>query len=138
AVEQDVAGAGVAVAGLADGADVEEGLLIAELVGVVDVLGAEELHGLGEDAGDVGVAVEAVAVDEGEEALHLGLLVDVLGEDVLVGGVAGGAVDEEEAALLLVGAGAFAEELPALLHGLAVGDGELELLAGPVDGAFGG
>ena len=44
AVEQDVAGPPVAVARLADRADVAQGLAAVELVGVVDFLGAEELQ----------------------------------------------------------------------------------------------
>src|SRR5581483_1471596 len=79
AVEQDVAGAPVAVAGLADGADVAQGLAAVEAVGVLDLLGAAEgvqLLGplLGEDAGDVGVSLEAGALDQGEDALHLALV----------------------------------------------------------------
>src|SRR5262245_19737059 len=66
-VEQDVAGARVAVARLADGADVAQRLAAVEVVGVVDLLGAVELvallpHLLDEDAGDVRVALEAVAL----------------------------------------------------------------------------
>ena len=39
---------------------------------------------LGEDAGDVRVSLETVAFDQGEDALHLALVVNVLGKDVFV------------------------------------------------------
>ncbi len=73
-----------------------------------------ELQVLGEDAGDVRVPLEAVALDQGEDALHLALVVDVFGEDVLVERVAGRAVDEEEA-VFAVAPRPLGEELPALL-----------------------
>src|SRR5207253_8536801 len=133
AVEQDVAGPPVAVARLAHRADVAERLALVELVGVIELLGAAELVEvlgdlLGEDAGDVGVALEAVALDQGEDAFHLALVVDVLGEDVLVEGVAGRAVDVE-VAVLAEAARPLGEELPAALAdrpGLA---GAFQLLA---------
>src|SRR5436309_1892599 len=77
------------------------------------------------------------ARDQGEDALHLPLVVDVFGEDVLVEGVAGRAVDEE-LAVLADAAGPLGEELPAALAGLAAVGGGLELVAGPEDGALGG
>ena len=43
------------------------------------------------------VALEAVAFDKREDAFHLALVVDVLGEDVLIERIAGRAVDEEHA-----------------------------------------
>ena len=133
-VEHDVAGAPVAVARLADRADVAERLAAVEAVLVVDLLGAVELVDVlgdlfGEDAGDVRVALEAVFLDQGEDAFHLALVVDVFGEDVLVERVAGGAVDEEEA-VLAEGARPFGEELPALLLGLAALGGRLRAARG--------
>ena len=52
----------------------------------------------------MGVALEAVTLDGPEDALHLALVVDVLGEDVLVDRVAGRAVDEEVRPLAVVAA----------------------------------
>ena len=84
------------------------------------------------------MALEAVALDQGEDALHLALVVDVLGEDVLVERVAGRAVDEEEAVL--------AEACAAVRRGTPSGFSRIcrlsaeafELLARPEDGALGG
>src|SRR5579871_2615344 len=88
AVEQDVAGPPVAVARLAHRPDVDGGLAVAEPDNVATLLGAGEVPDaggpLGEDAGDVRVPLEAAALDQGEDALHLARVVDVLGEDVLV------------------------------------------------------
>src|SRR6476659_10106540 len=73
AVEQDVAGAPVAVARLTDRADVAQRLAAVEFVAVVDLIGAAELveivrHLLNEDAGNVRMALEAVALDQREDA----------------------------------------------------------------------
>ena len=57
-------------------------------------------------------------LDQREDAFHLALVVDVFGEDVLVEGIAGRAVDEQ-IAVFAEGARPFGEELPALFawHG---------------------
>src|SRR5262249_44670725 len=81
--------------------------------------------------------LEAGSLDQGEDSLHLALVVDVLGEDVLVERVARRPVDVE-VALLLEGAGAFGEELPASFAGLAALTAGLELGAGPEHGPLGG
>src|SRR4029078_979334 len=94
--------------------DVSQLLAAVELVGERYFLRAEELHGLCEDARHVRVALEAVALDQSEDALHLALVVYVLGGAVLVERVARRAVDEE-VAVLAVAAGPLCEELPALL-----------------------
>jgi len=139
-VGDDVAGAGVAVAGLADAADVDDGALFLDLVhGVVGQLGGRiEVGVVEEDAGLMGVADEA---DAGVEALEvgedlLGVGEDVLGEDVLIHGAARGGVDEEDVAFL-VAHGELAEEAPAGGAERGIGLG-VEDVAGPVTGAFGG
>ena len=109
----------VAVARLADRADVAQGLSAIEFVGVIDFFGrVEDVEVIGglldEDAWNVGVPLEAVALDEGEDALHLALVVDVFGEDVLVERIAGAAVNVEEA-ILAEAARPLGQELPALL-----------------------
>src|SRR5205085_12598450 len=57
-VQQDVTGPPVAIARLADRADVAQRLAAVEPVDRVDLLRAVELQVLGEDARDVGVALE--------------------------------------------------------------------------------
>src|SRR5262249_12086496 len=84
AVDQDGAGAPVPGARLTDAADVAQHLPLVERIDAVDVLGAEELLRLGEDARHVRVALEAVTLHQLEDAAHLGRAVDVLGKDVLV------------------------------------------------------
>src|SRR6185312_8022808 len=87
AVEQDIAGPPVAVARLADRADVDERLAGIELVGVVDLFRRMELVqvfglALSENTGDVRMSLKAVFLDQGEDAVHLALVVDVLWEHV--------------------------------------------------------
>src|SRR5262245_34817661 len=113
-VEHHVARPPVAVARLADAADVAQRLAAVELIGAVDLLGAEELHVLGEDAGDVRVTLEAISLHQSEDSFHLALVVHILREDVLVERVAGAAVDEQ-VAVLAVAARPLGEELPPLL-----------------------
>ena len=107
-------------------------------VGAVELVRVSVFGGLfGEDAGDVGVSLEAVMLDQGEDAFHFALVVDVFRENVLVERIAGRAVNEEESVLPMV-ARPFGEELPAAFHvGPAVA-GCFELLARPEDGPFGG
>ncbi len=64
-----------------------------------DLLGTEEVVAswflFDEDAGNVRVSLETATLDQDKEPIHLALVVDVLGEDVLVERVAGRAVDEQ-------------------------------------------
>ena len=76
-------------------------------------------------------------LDQGEDAFHLALVVDVFGEDVFVERIAGRAMDEEDA-VLAEGARPFGEELPASFAGVAAFAGRFQLIAGPEDGPFGG
>ena len=90
-------------------------------IGVVDFFRAvESVQVVGvlldEDPGDVGMPLETVTVHQGEDPLHLALVVDVLGENVLVERVAGGAVDVELPVFFEI-AGALGQKLPALLAG---------------------
>ena len=57
-VEDAIGGAGVAVTGLSDGADVDDGFFaLAEFVGVVEFIGGVEVGFVGEHALGVGVAL---------------------------------------------------------------------------------
>src|SRR4029079_15916699 len=107
-----------------------------ELVRVLDLLRGEELHPLGEDARHVRVALEAVLLDEGENPLHLPLVVDVLGEDVLVERVAGLAVDVKEAVLPMA-TGPFGQIVPPLFAESPGLGSTLELGSGPENGLLG-
>src|SRR5262249_58299541 len=76
ALEQDVAGAPVAIARLAYRADIHHRLALVEKMDGVDLLRTQEAIRatrplLDEDAGDVGVTVEAVTIDEAENRIHL-------------------------------------------------------------------
>ena len=83
------------------------------------------------------MALEAVALDQGEDALHLALVVDVLGEDVLVERIAGRAVDEEEAVLAVDCAAARRGTPSGVSRVLAALGGRFELGARPEDGPLG-
>jgi len=135
AVDGDVGGPWVIIAGLTDGADIDHDFSGAESVFEADLFGFEEVESIGEDAGDMGVTLEAGFFDEGEDFLHLHLIVDVIGEDVFVEWIAGGAVDVESFGVFVtVAAIKFAEEVPASFGtgaGRAFEDG-----AGPEDGPF--
>ena len=67
AIQQNIASAPVAVAGLADGSNVAEGFAAIELEFVIDLIGCKELSGLGEDAGYVRMSLEHVARHLGED-----------------------------------------------------------------------
>ena len=133
-VEDHVAGARVAVPGLADRADVDQELAFSQRVFVVDLFGGEELEALGEHPRNVGVPLEAVALDKLEQPVHLAMVVDVLGEDVLAQRIPRRPVDEQKRRLL-VRSRQVAEELPTPLVVRPVGR-VLELAAGPEDGAL--
>src|SRR5262249_17295284 len=138
AVEQDVAGARVHVARLADRADVAQRLSIVQAVNVIEFLRTVELvevfgELLGKDAGNVRVTLKKVALNQGENALHLALIVDVLGKDVFIERIAGRTVDEEQPVLAMA-ARSLVEEFPAALLGVLVVHGVFELAARPENG----
>src|SRR4051794_1120258 len=65
AVEEDITGTPIAVAGLTDGADVDEGLPVIEFMMILDFVGRVELvqifgEALREHAGNVRVSLEAI------------------------------------------------------------------------------
>ncbi len=143
----DITRAGVVVARLADGADIDDGLLV--LADGVDAAAqfarGVEVGLVGEDTRDMGVPDDGEALDAVEDGLHLVRRGHgVIGEDVFVDGSAGRAVDGEDGervaavADLLGDADAERSEEPEarLAFGL-VGLG-VELLAGPVGGGGGG
>ena len=126
----------VAVARLADRADVHHELLVFDRVDVLGLFGAEEVSRLGEDARHVRVPLEAAMRHQAEQLVHLLLVVDVFGEDVLVHRVPRRAVHVQPVGIALH-AGQAAEEVPPRVDGVAVSRGVLELVAGPEDGPFG-
>src|SRR5439155_25452403 len=75
-VEDDVAGPRVAVAGLADAADVDHDVLLVELELIVAIFGRNEAIVGREDARQMRVTLEAVLLDAAEEGVHLPLVVD--------------------------------------------------------------
>src|SRR6185437_10280745 len=140
AIEQDVAGAPVAVARLTDRSDLAQCLATIEPMAVIDLFGTAELiqvvgHLLDEDARHMGMTLETVALDQREDAFHLALIVDVFGEDVFVERITGGAVNEQ-AAVLAEGSRSLGQKLPAPLAQLPGFGGGFELIAGPENGAL--
>lgn len=83
-LDDDVAAAGVAVAGLADAADVDHDLLLVEFEFAADFGRRIKAAVLGKHARHVGVALEAVLVDETKNPFDLPLVVNVFGKNVLV------------------------------------------------------
>lgn len=135
AVDGDVGGSWVIISGLTDGANIDHGFAGTEAILEADLFGFEEVEGIGEDTRDVGMTLEAGFFDEGEDFLHLHLIVDVIGEDVFVEWIAGGAVDVESFGVFVtVAAIEFTEEVPAAF-GAGAG-GAFEDRAGPEDGSF--
>src|SRR5260370_3487041 len=96
-IEEDITSPPIAVAGLAYRADVAQCLPPIQAILVVDLVRTVELQILGENAGDMRVALEAIAIDQGEDAFHLALIVNVFREDIFVERIAGGAMDIENA-----------------------------------------
>src|SRR5438309_742370 len=83
-VEQNVTRPPVAVAGLSHRTDVAERLAAIEVINVIDVFGAVELVILGENARNMRVPLKAISLNQGEDALHLALVVDVFRKNILV------------------------------------------------------
>ena len=76
------------------------------------------------------MALKAIAIDQGEDAFHLALVVDVFGKNVLVERVAGRSVDEE-VAVFAEAARPIGEELPAAFARGLVLRSAFELFARP-------
>src|SRR5438445_13470144 len=137
AIEEDIAGAPIAVARLTNRADIAKGLAPVQVVDVIDFLRAMELQGFGEYTGHMRVALETVLVDECKNALHLPLVVNVFGENVLVQRISCRAVHVKEA-VFPKGARPFGQEFPASFARLTILNGTFELGACPQDRALGG
>ena len=103
---------------------------------VLDLLGRDELQALQKHARHVRVALEAALVDQPEQLLHLLLVVDVLGEHVLVHRVPRRAVHVQPR-VVAMDPRQRAEEVPAAVDLVAVAVGVFELLAGPEDRPLG-
>ena len=80
----------------------------------VNVLRGKELVAVGENARNVSMTLEAILGDQVKEPLQFLLVVNVLGKDVLVEGVAGRTMDKEKF-VLLQRTWQGGEELPASL-----------------------
>ena len=119
---------------MSDGADIDESLGVVERVDELTFFGRDEVEAFGEDAWDMGVALEAVAFDECKDPFHLSLVVDVFGEDVFIERIACGAVYEHQSRFP-VDSGEFTEKVPAFFVSEPVAG--FELCAGPEDGSFG-
>ena len=119
---------------MSDRANVDQCLGAVEGVDEITFLGRDKIQALREHTGDVRVALEAVAFDQGKDPFHLSLVVDVLGENVFIEWISGGAVDEHQSRFTM-DTGKFAEEFPAFFALDPVAG--FEHLAGPEDGPFG-
>ena len=113
-LDHHVAGPRIVVAGLTHRPDVDHRLRGREIDGHLRVAaghaGRQELRRQGEQTGNVGVALEAVAADEFEDVLHLQGIIDVFGKHVFIERPAGRAVHEHEVAVGMR-AGQFAQEI---------------------------
>jgi hypothetical protein len=136
AVKEDVAGTPIAVPRLTDRTNIAQGLSAIEVIAIVNFFGTVKFQRLREDARNVGVTLETIAVHESKNALHLPLIVNILGKNVFVQRIASRPVDIEKA-VLPKGTRSFGEEFPASLPILSRLDGGLELGPGPEDGPLG-
>jgi hypothetical protein len=88
----------VTIARLADRADIGDHLGIAQLVFKVDLFWRVNLAIFGDDAWNMSMPVEAVAIDEPEQPLHFPMVVDVFMKNVFAHRIAWRAVDEQKRA----------------------------------------
>ena len=102
---------------------------------MIDFLGAEELKLLRKHARHVGVALEGIPGNQGEDLFQLAAVVNVFGKDIFVQRIPGRTVDEEEFVFLVI-AGQLAEKIPAPLP-LDRRAAVFQLHAGPENGPFG-
>ena len=139
--QQNVTGTPVAVARLTHRADVAQRLAPVESVGVAEFFGAAEVVALarallGEDAGNVGVALKARTLHQREEPLHLALVVNVVGKDIFVEGIASGAVNEHAVGVEM-GARPGGQKFPAPFAGFPWRSLAFQLFARPENGLLG-
>ena len=99
--EDDVTGSLIAVARLANAANVAERFAAIEFVRAAHFVGRDELECFGKNAGNVRVALETISLDQSEDSFHLALVVNIFGEDVFVQRIASGTVNEEVAIFLV-------------------------------------
>ena len=100
-VEYAVAGARIAVAGLTDGAGVDDAFfMVIEAVDAFHIAWGIEVGFVGEDAWDVSVADEAAFFDAIEDLGDFGRSGDdVIGKEIFIDGTSGRGVDPEGAFL---------------------------------------
>ncbi len=79
---------------MADGADVDDGLVWSDAIDRIEFVGGAIRHVLGPDARHVRVADETEMLDLREDALHLVRIADVRGVDVLARRIGRGAVNQ--------------------------------------------
>src|SRR5262245_23855317 len=82
-VQEHVTGPRIAVSRLSDAADVDHQFRVRQRVAAADLVRRQKAAILGEDAGNMRVALKGIAVDQGEQPLKLFRIVRVFGEDVL-------------------------------------------------------
>src|SRR5579875_284065 len=140
-VEQNVAGTPVAIARLADRANVAQRLAAIETMDILDFFRTAELvqvvgHLLDEDTWYMRMALKAIALHQGEDAFHFALIVNVFREDIFIERITRRTVDEQKA-VFAESARSFGQELPAFLAERPSLVRRLELIAGPKDSSFG-
>jgi hypothetical protein len=121
---------------LPDRADVDHHLFFTKPVFVIDFLGTVKLELLCKDARHVGVALERVLGDQGEDLFQLAAVVNVLREDIFVKRVSGRPMHEEELVLLMIPR-QFSQEVPTFLAFRCRTVPVFQLHARPKDGPFG-
>ena len=134
-IHDHVATSPIAVARLANTADVDHGFLIGQRVAIVQFFGTQKLHVQRKDTRSVRVTLEAVVLDHGEEFLHFSPVVDILRENVLVDWVSDRTVNEQDF-FFHDRTGEFRQEGQPGPRALFVAS-TLELLSGPENRLFG-
>ena len=131
-----VAGPRVAVARLADAADVDHDLAGRQRIAAADLVGAEEPAVLGEDARHVRVPLKGIAVDQGEHPLQLAELCMSSGKTYSLSGLRTEPWTNVNGPSRCVRGSSLrnSQRLAVLLR---VAVGHFELVAGPEDGPLG-
>ncbi len=132
----DIAGARVAIAWLAYGANVAHEFLLFEMIHVPQLIGRNEIAAFREYTRHVGMALKAAKLHHVEQLFDFLLIINIFREDVFIHGIARRAVHIHPFSIS-IRAGQGAQKIPTAVNRRPISFRVFELIAGPKDRAFG-
>ena len=133
-IDNHIATARIAVAWLTDTANVDHDFLLAQFKFVANFCRRIEAAILSENSRHMRVPLKAILLDKAKQPFHFSLIIDVLGEHVLIERATRRAVNEQKIPVPM-GAWQFGQKIPSLAGTF---DGFVfQLLSSPEDGLFG-